>query len=561
MFRFVFACMLAVLGLGHVAAAEDEARIALVIGNSGYEQTGWALSNPAKDAKLISESLAKVGFEVTQLVDATERQMEDGFAAHGERLKAAGPEAVGMIYFAGHGVQSQGLNYLVPVDARPRSEQDLWRQAPRLGDALRYVEAAGNRVNFVILDACRDNPLPSATRSGAGGLAEVKPARGLLISYSTAPGYVAYDGDGENSLFAQALAETIGTENLIAEQLFKRVADYVSHSTNGLQTPFYNSGLTGADVCFAGCYGQAPPAPKPILTAGRLPDDASASRTTGSQEATTSAPSILSQIGSVSALLRQRAFAATAAGGLIEERDFSDCSTCPTMVAVPAGTFMLGSPENEPRRKDDEGPQTEITMPMFAISQKEITVADYTECVNDGGCVAEDAEYMDAPDDYPIRGISYLEAAAYADWLNTKVTGTPYRVPSEAEWEYAARGGATGAYATGMTLSSVDANFNGGTGEPYARKVLATGRYKPNGFGLYDVHGNVLEWTSDCWSSNHMFRDTSPAPVRTNSCRTRVVKGGSYMKVASYVRLAKREGDREQDGFDYHGFRVARSEN
>jgi len=137
------------------------------------------------------EPLAKVGCEVTQLVDATESQMEDGFAAHGARLKAAGPEAVGMIYFAGHGVQSQGLNYLVPVDARPRSEQDLWRQAPRLGDALRYVEAAGNRVNFVILDACRDNPLPSATRSGAGGLAERKPARGLLISYSTAPGYVA----------------------------------------------------------------------------------------------------------------------------------------------------------------------------------------------------------------------------------------------------------------------------------------------------------------------------------------------------------------------------------
>lgn len=198
----LFLCLM----LGPLALADsgDPPRYALIIGNSSYQQTGWQLANPARDARLMADTLGKVGFSVDLVLDGTEEEMERAFASHGARLKAGGPAAIGLIYYAGHGVQSQGLNYLVPVDANARSEQDIWRQAPRLGDALRYVEHAGNAVNFVILDACRDNPLPSATRSAAGGLAEVKPARGLLISYSTAPGYVAYDGEGGNSTFALA---------------------------------------------------------------------------------------------------------------------------------------------------------------------------------------------------------------------------------------------------------------------------------------------------------------------------------------------------------------------
>ena len=210
MLRTVFIMLLCLLAApSALAESGNQPRYALIIGNSAYQQNGWQLANPARDARLMADTLGQVGFSVDLLIDGSEEQMEQAFAAHGARLKAAGPDAVGLIYYAGHGVQSQGLNYLVPVDANARSEQDIWRQAPRLGDALRYVEDAGNAVNFVILDACRDNPLPSATRSAAGGLAEVKPARGLLISYSTAPGYVAYDGEGGNSTFALALAAWI----------------------------------------------------------------------------------------------------------------------------------------------------------------------------------------------------------------------------------------------------------------------------------------------------------------------------------------------------------------
>ena len=152
------------------SAAVAQPRIALVIGNSDYNQSGWELPNPVKDADLISDTLKRIGFEVTLVKNASEEQMEIAFQDHGARLKAAGSDAIGVFYYAGHGVQSEGLNYLVPVDANARTEQDLWRQAPRLGDALQYINSAGNSVNFVILDACRNNPLPSATRDLSGGL-------------------------------------------------------------------------------------------------------------------------------------------------------------------------------------------------------------------------------------------------------------------------------------------------------------------------------------------------------------------------------------------------------
>ncbi len=248
--RFALASCAAALLAGTAFA---DGRIALVIGNSDYRQSGWDLPNPAKDASLIKTTLERVGFEVQLVTNATEDQMEEAFQAYGDRLKAAGPDAVGVFYYAGHGVQSQGLNYLVPVDANARTEQDLWRQAPRLGDALQYIEAAGNSVNFVILDACRNNPLPSSSRDLSGGLAPVGRARGLLIAYATEPGFTALDGEEDHSPFTAALAAVLPIDGLIAEQVFKRVADRVSTATEGAQTPFYNSGLVGEDICFGSC--------------------------------------------------------------------------------------------------------------------------------------------------------------------------------------------------------------------------------------------------------------------------------------------------------------------
>lgn len=137
-----------IIGLAAIMFCWDdihaETRIALVIGNSNYETPGWTLENPKNDAKLISRSLSTVGFQVHEILDASEDDMERAFKAHGDRLLEAGPDSVGFVFFAGHGIQESGLNFLIPVDARLTSRADVYGEAPRLGDLFRHLDRAGN---------------------------------------------------------------------------------------------------------------------------------------------------------------------------------------------------------------------------------------------------------------------------------------------------------------------------------------------------------------------------------------------------------------------------------
>ncbi|MEL7130318.1 MAG: caspase family protein, partial [Pseudomonadota bacterium] len=242
------------LGMG---ASLAQARVALIIGNSDYRTPGWQLANPANDAALMGEALEEIGFEVHTLLDADETAMETAFRDHGERLAAAGPGTVGVFFYAGHGVQSEGLNYLVPVDLRAQTEADVWAGAPRLDNLFRHLRRAGNETNFIILDACRNNPLLSSSRNVSGGLAAAteRDARGMLIAYATEPGAVTEDGAGQaNSPYTTALADLIREPGLSAEALFRRVATRVEETTDDRQRPWIESGLRGRkDFCFAGC--------------------------------------------------------------------------------------------------------------------------------------------------------------------------------------------------------------------------------------------------------------------------------------------------------------------
>lgn len=237
------------------APAFAQERIALVIGNDSYQTPGWALDNPVNDAALMSEALEAIGFDVETVTDADLEAMEEAFQRHGERLSAAGEDAIGFFFYAGHGAQSEGLNYLVPVDAEVYNEADLWREAPNLGLLFRYLERAGNSTNFIVLDACRNNPMPAATRTTDGrGLATAGRVRGTLIAYSTAPGSVAEDGLGGNSPFTTALASLIQQPGYSAETMFRVVATRVEQITDERQLPWTESGLRGeTDFCFAGC--------------------------------------------------------------------------------------------------------------------------------------------------------------------------------------------------------------------------------------------------------------------------------------------------------------------
>ena len=569
MMQRVFAILLGLVLFSIAAAAmpgaqPTEPRVALVIGNSSYQQTGWYLENPVKDAELMAGTLSGLGFDVHLIVDATEEEMEDAFAIYGERLAAAGPNAVGLLYYAGHGVQSQGSNYLIPVDARPQTEQDVWRQAPRLGEALQYIEAAGNAVNFVILDACRNNPLPSASRSGgSGGLAAVERSQGLLIAYSTEPGYTAADGQGlANSPFTSALAEVLPQQGLVAELAFKRVADRVKAVTGGAQNPFYNSGLTGADFYFAGSAGVAPPADIPPM------QQAIASDVPSSVDLAD--PAILFSPDGPAIL----AAWAAEAGDSVDERTFRDCTDCPEMVAIPAGTVVMGSPETEKGHKPEERQSLEIEIGTFAIGRHEVSWNDWALCVADGACedVSERRRGTSArwpQGRRPVTHVSYVDALAYIDWLNSYSTiGTgPYRLPTEAEWEYAARAGTTTPFSTGETISGVYANYNSErvyADEPkgrYEAKPMPVGSYAANGFGLFDVHGNVEEWVADCYTADLMERPEDGSAHIWSDCRSQTVRGGAWNKVPSYVRSAVRDSYGANNWGDITGFRVARDVN
>ncbi|MES2974671.1 MAG: caspase family protein [Pseudomonadota bacterium] len=238
------------------AQAPGDLRLALVIGNAAYPGPA-ALVNPANDARAMSESLSSMGFTIVTLQDASRAQMADAIAKVRETLR--GKQAVGMLYYAGHGLQLDWRNYMVPVDAQLRQASDVAQQAVDLSSVIDAFKAAGNRLNIVVLDACRDNPF-AGTASGKG-LAPLDAPPGTFLAYATAPGNVAEDGDakGGNGLYTQFLLQELAKPTAKIEDVFKRVRLQVRKQSQGRQIPWESTSLED-DFYFN--TGQKPP-PKP----------------------------------------------------------------------------------------------------------------------------------------------------------------------------------------------------------------------------------------------------------------------------------------------------------
>ncbi|WP_102107695.1 caspase family protein [Oceaniglobus roseus] len=224
-------------------AAAAENRLALVVGNSSYENV-TALDNAAADAERIASALETAGFQVTKLLNAGQAEMNLAIARFGRSLRDGGADTVGLFYYAGHGVQSFGTNYLLPVDVTLTDAADLPLVGVNAEAVLRQMNSASNVTNIVILDACRDNPFVSIRSLDDPGLAEMRAPTGTFLAYSTAPGEVALDGVDGNSPFTAALAERIPEPGVPIEQLFKSVRNAVLQATNGAQTPWDTSSLT-----------------------------------------------------------------------------------------------------------------------------------------------------------------------------------------------------------------------------------------------------------------------------------------------------------------------------
>ena len=220
--------------------AAGSARVALVIGNGAYRDA--PLRNPVSDARAMSTRLSTLGFQVITVENADRESMERAILDFASRLEN---DSTGLFYYAGHGIQSRGRNYLLPVDAEVDDERALRFEAVDVQTVLEEMAFAANRVNIVILDACRNNPFERRFRGGGRGLAAIDAAGGTLIAYATAPGAVAADGDGKNGLYTSELLAALEVPNLKAEEVFKRVRVAVSERTGGAQIPWESSSLTG----------------------------------------------------------------------------------------------------------------------------------------------------------------------------------------------------------------------------------------------------------------------------------------------------------------------------
>ncbi len=268
-FRVFLLSALFVLALCGQALAEG--RTALVIGNGAYPTA--PLKNPVNDATDMAAALTRLGFRVTLLKNATMQQMEEAVREFGLALRKGG---IGLFYFAGHGVQVAGENYLVPVNAVIQSEGDVKYGCLNAGLVLAKMEDAGNGPNVVVLDACRNNPFARSFRSAEAGLARMDAPTGSLIAYATAPGKVASDGEGRNGLYTQHLLRNIATPGLSISDLFMNVREGVVRDSGKKQVPWENTSLigrfslAGQPVALAPV-PQAAPAPKPAPQAAPAP--------------------------------------------------------------------------------------------------------------------------------------------------------------------------------------------------------------------------------------------------------------------------------------------------
>ena len=569
-------------------SAQAAGRVALVVGNSAYEHMG-RLPNPENDAADVGAALRRLGFEVTEARDADRTALTNALRAFTRR--SAGAD-VAMVFYAGHGMEMDGVNYLLPVDARLERDTDVRYETVTLDDVLASTAGAGLRL--VILDACRNNPLARSmqrtvrsryvSNGSFGAVNEDLLGDQTLVAYSAAAGTTADDGGGRNSPYAAALLTHL-EDPVDIELMFRRVRARVLSATNERQRPHeYSSLLREHYLSVSGGGGVLAGPAAAGAAQGRLPDPVRAQQETvfwqsaanGTNAADFEAYLATWPNGVYASLARNRLAAlraptpnpsrpnpsATArpdsdpvpthAAGDV----FRDCPSCPEMVTIPAGTFRMGSPESEEGHDRNEGPRHEVTLRSFALGATEVTFDEWDACVRGDGCGNR------RPSDRgwgrgarPVINVSWDDAQAYVSWLSAE-TRRPYRLPSESEWEYAARAGTTTPFHTGAAISTDQANYRGGR---YRERTTPARTFAPNAFGLYDVHGNVWEWVADCPSFTYRGApDDGTAWTPGGRCPSRVLRGGSWADPPPNLRSANRIGSAVGVRSFTAGFRVAR---
>ncbi len=561
------AFMFAIIGFALIAvlsAPAQEKRYALVIGNGNYTELA-KLKNPVNDARDIAVSLKGIGFAVDQLLNADLPSMESAVVRLGNRLSEA-PGSIGFFFYAGHGVQSNGVNYLIPVDARIAGEAFLKTKALAAQSVLDTLQEARNGLNIVVLDACRDNPFGWA-RSGTRGLAVVgvQPP-GSIVVYATSAGSTAKDGTGRNGTFTSELLKHLRTPGLEVKDMFNRACAGVKTATNSVQIPaVYNQFFDS------------------VYLAG-FPAGASGGQTAGATPVA------------------------------VPERPDTDVTmvekTHANMVFVQGGTFTMGSPPNEAERDENEV-QHKVSVGSFSMAKYETTVGEFrvfaeatgyktsaeifggaTVLENDSWTEKSGASWRNPGfsqgNNEPIVCVSWYDAVAFCNWKSNQEKRRPvysyagkgadfrswpsgwntrihneiqsdwsadgYRLPTEAEWEYAARASNSGPKDTvyAGSDSGDEVGWHWGNSE---KRTHAVGQKKANEIGLYDMSGNAWEWCWDWYDKYSSAAQTSP--TGPSSGRFRVLRGGGWSnELTAWLRVAIRFIEVPLHANSYYGFRI-----
>jgi len=530
---------------GQAVAPGPERRTALVIGNAAYA-TGF-LRNPINDARAVAKVLEELSFEVTLRENLDQKQMKREIQAFGEKLQDGG---VGLFYFAGHGIQANGRNYLIPVSAAIEHEKQVEYEAVDMGSVLSEMDFAHARMNIVIIDACRDNPFARSFRSTSQGLASIDAPSGTLIAYATAPGSVANDGPGENGIYTGELIKAMVQPGLKIEDVFKQVRSAVREATGGRQVPWESSSLEG-DFYFLW------PVPHPLtqttLTTPKLSPAAELERSAAepAQEQATRGEKPIRTL-----------------------KTWKEPVTGLVFVWVPGGCFLMGSPKSEKDRSEDEGPVHEVCLDGFWMGQTVVTNAQFRQFQKDHDS-RDAAGHSLNGDGQPAVFVSWVDANNFSQWLTGQNGGQyNFRLPTEAEFEYACRAGSEASRYWGDDAPRACIYEN--VADYTAERQLAlrpvhecddgytatapVGSFRPNAFGLFDMLGNVMEWCSDVYGVDSYVRHDRNNPQNNNESmgQSRVIRGGCWRGSPASIRCAGRGSGLPNSTRDDLGFRIVR---
>jgi len=593
----------------YISLSKQEQRIALVIGNGSYKSS--LLANPVNDANDMADALERCNFTVMKKINANRREMRRAIRKFGHEIKSG---VVGLFYYAGHGIQVKGENYLVPIGAEVYSEDEVEDECLKVSSVLRKMETAGNRLNIIILDACRDNPFGRSFRSGNQGLAKMDAPTGSILAYATAPGSVAADGIGRNGLYTSKLLKHMMAAGLEIGKLFRQVRIDVMDASGKRQVPWESSSLTG-DFYFdskraIAVVKRPKKGPKqPVLTTKTKPKDElelAFAKLREKEEAKRKTKEALvrkykklledvkkyekikasdldkgTKLAALEALKRKypelaedvepgdsgtfvsRALAEDIDGSFLKFalsegiRPSITNSIGMTFMYIPSGTFMIGSPPNEPNRDNDESQHRVTISKPFYIQTTEVSQGQWRRVMGDNP-----SHFKNCGDDCPVENVTWKDVQEFIRKLNQMEGIDRYRLPTEAEWEYACRAGTTTPFYTGTCISTEQANYDGNYPMPGCprgedrKKTFRVGSFQPNSWGLYDMHGNVWEWCQDWYGDYPTGQVTDPKGPSSGD--SRVIRGGSWGGNAGGCRSTNRDGDDPDFRFSRLGIRVAR---